>query len=749
MVLWILSGFLLAGCVPESIESQRSTPTIFSQSVIEATPTVEGGGSGRIIFSSYREGESEIFTMGMDGSGMIRLTEDTARLNQPTWSPDGSHIAYVRREWPTNLEIYVMKADGSDQIRLTHDFHSFDIEPDWSPDGSQIAFASSQYGYLDIFSIDLDTHQQTRLTDNLGIDSSPDWSPDGEQIVYRSERDENNEIFIMNADGSGKRNLTDHVASDTDPAWSPDGSKIAFVSDREGFEDIYLMNSDGSDSVRLTKSMAKDTYPAWSPDGKLIAFYSDRSGNFEIYVMKADGSNQIPVTDHGDFDGFPDWEPQPSDLQTVFIQPPYSINPEIIDWLRHNAFLISRITPRAFSNDLLPLKDIFEEAHIVALGEATHGTSESILLKFRLVKFLITELDFNKIIFAIDWETANLLNDFLHNAGVDDPTEILATLDDANWSTEEMTYFFNMLHSYPNVLGQTWPSVSVSGYHNITPNLPMDLVIEFLEWVDPEAAEVAEERYNCFRKYQPNWFMYSNISRDQMIQCSDNLLSVYEDLLDHQDEYISISTPEEVSFAILSGQLVAHLEEPYRIEELYFDEASRIRNTAESIQWLIEQGGEDDKVILWVDNFAIADYDDTSFSVGFYASLGDHLKKLYGEELVTSGFAFYAGEVNARSFEFGTPIMVHQVPPPPESSFEWIAHHLGWPAFLLDLREIDLNQPGAVWLDQPLYLHGIGEYYHEDDPESYLFQFHLPTAFDAIIYIDKVTPSHLLPSPEE
>jgi hypothetical protein len=89
MILWILMGFLLAGCVTESLESQSSTPTIFSQSVSvsESTPTVDGGGSGRIVFSSYREGESEIFTMSVDGSGMTRLTTDTARLNQPTWPP--------------------------------------------------------------------------------------------------------------------------------------------------------------------------------------------------------------------------------------------------------------------------------------------------------------------------------------------------------------------------------------------------------------------------------------------------------------------------------------------------------------------------------------------------------------------------------------------------------------------------------------------------------------------------------------
>ncbi len=749
VLTWMLIGFLLAGCAAEAIENQKGTATFFSKAEIKATPTIYGGGSGRIVFSSYREGESEIFTMGVDGSGLIRLTEDSARLNQPTWSPDGSHIAYVRLEWLTNLEIYVMEADGSDQIRLTYNFQAYDIEPDWSPDGSQIAFASSQYGLLDIFTINLDDFQQTRLTENLGVDSSPDWSPSGEQIVYRSEREENNEIFVMNADGSEKKNLTNHLASDTDPAWSPDGSMIAFVSDREGFEDIYVMNTDGSDPIRLTNSMAKDTYPAWSPDGRLIAFYSDRSGNFEIYVMNADGSNQIPITDHGDFDGFPDWEPESSDLQTISIQPPYTIDPEIITWLHQNAIMIPSITPRAYYDDLLSTKEVFEEVRVVALGESARGTQESILMKLLLVEFLITELDFNKIIFTIDWETANLLNDYIHNiAGVDNPAEILITLDDATWSTGEMTYFFTMLHSLRYTFGQSRRSISVSGFHNITPDLPMDQVIEFLERVDPDAAEEAVAQYNCFRRYEPNWFMYAEVSPDQKDQCSDALHSVYEDLIDHQGEYETVSTSEEFSFALSSAQLVTHFEEPYRIENFEIDGLFHIRNLAESIQWLVEQGGKDDKVILWADNISIADVD-AALPTEFPLGLGHSLKTSYGDEMLSIGFSFYAGEVNARSIEIGNPIVTHQVSPPPENTFGWIVHNLGWPAFLLDLRGIDLNHPGVTWLDQPLYLHSVGQYYYEEDPGSYLTQFHLPTAFDAIIYIDEVTPSHLLPSPDE
>lgn len=84
-----------------------TTPAPTQTYPIQLTPTITipltpiGGGTGRIVFSSYREGESEIYSMNSDGSGVKRMTEDVERLNQPTWSPDGNYIAYVRREWPT------------------------------------------------------------------------------------------------------------------------------------------------------------------------------------------------------------------------------------------------------------------------------------------------------------------------------------------------------------------------------------------------------------------------------------------------------------------------------------------------------------------------------------------------------------------------------------------------------------------------------------------------------------------------
>ena len=79
----------------------------------------------------------------------------------------------------------------------------------------------------------------------------------------------NYEIFVMDADGSNQTRLTDDPARDADPSWSPDGTRIAFASsrDRNWNYEIYVMDADGSNQTRLTDSPARDSKPFWGPAG--------------------------------------------------------------------------------------------------------------------------------------------------------------------------------------------------------------------------------------------------------------------------------------------------------------------------------------------------------------------------------------------------------------------------------------------------------------------------------------------------
>jgi Tol biopolymer transport system component len=165
-------------------------------------------------------------------------------------------------------------------------------------ENGKIAFTSTRDGNGEIYAINADGSEQTRLTNDRHNDGNPDWSPDGTKIAFESIRPGGiaYEIWVMNADGSDPRMLTSNDANDLNPSWSPDGTKIAFRSDRDP-AGIYVMNADGSGETNISNNPPV-SHPSWSPDGTKIAFQRYIDGNWEIYVMNADGSGQTNISNN-------------------------------------------------------------------------------------------------------------------------------------------------------------------------------------------------------------------------------------------------------------------------------------------------------------------------------------------------------------------------------------------------------------------------------------------------------------------
>jgi hypothetical protein len=146
-------------------------------------------------------------------------------------------------------------------------FFGWDQNPRWSPDGSRIAFDSTRHGLdnKELYVMNADGSNQTRLTDNIDEDRFPSWSPDGQRIAFRRGGGPTHGINIINRDGTNPV----HVTNDGDaPVWSPDG--LRFVTAQPdiniGFKPaLFILNIDGTNKVKITNNSFSSFSPAWAP----------------------------------------------------------------------------------------------------------------------------------------------------------------------------------------------------------------------------------------------------------------------------------------------------------------------------------------------------------------------------------------------------------------------------------------------------------------------------------------------------
>ena len=216
-----------------------------------------------------------------------------------------------------NYEIYVMNPDGTNATRLTHDT-AIDDFPDISPDGGKITFESTRNGSSEIYVMNPDGSNQTRLTFS-GSNTNPAFSPDATKIVFVSTRTGGRGVWVINSDGTNETQLATFTADGGGrPHFSPDGSKIVFDWDISFGGSlrgqIFIMNADGSSLLNITNDSSIDDYdPAYSPDGTKIVFSSDRpdsfepGANYQIHIMNADGTGETDLSNNTSNDVDPSW----------------------------------------------------------------------------------------------------------------------------------------------------------------------------------------------------------------------------------------------------------------------------------------------------------------------------------------------------------------------------------------------------------------------------------------------------------
>ncbi|MCI0697479.1 serine/threonine-protein kinase [candidate division KSB1 bacterium] len=223
-----------------------------------------------------------------------QITFDHALVSYVDVSPDGQRLLFSS-DRGGNADVWMMTlADGSLQ-QLTTD-PALDFQPMWSPDGKQIAFHSARSGNRDIWVMPASGGPARQLTRHDASDMWPVWSPDGQEIAFASMRGGNFDIWVIQSTGGEARQLTSHPASDQWPQWSPDGKWLVFASEREAeFFRLWRMPAEGGQPELLTEARAGRTL--WSKSGTRIYFVKSTEGTLTLWELSIETGRERQVMD--------------------------------------------------------------------------------------------------------------------------------------------------------------------------------------------------------------------------------------------------------------------------------------------------------------------------------------------------------------------------------------------------------------------------------------------------------------------
>ena len=405
--------------------------------------------------------------------------------------------------------------------------------------------------------------------------------------------------------------------------------------------------------------------------------------------------------------------------------------------------LIYQSSEHFSSIDHVNLDNLMErigDSRLILLGEASHGTAEFYDMRARITQELIEKKGVNIIAVEADWPDATHIDHYIHGSSPDlflknQPFSRFPTWMWANHSVLDFVYW---LKAHNDTRKDPDQQVGFYGLDLYSLYSSIEVVLHYLEKVDPETAEVARLRYGCLMPWASDPAMYSRVTiTKQYRECEDEVLAMLRDLHNKRMEY-SRADGERFFDAEQNARIVSNAERYYRT--MYFAENNswnqRDQHMFETLQSVLHFKGPDAKAVIWEHNSHIGDARATEMSARGELNVGQLVRQEYGDAAYLIGFGTDHGMVAAAS-EWGGPMEIKQVLPSHRDSYEHVCHEVDTANFLLPLKK-PLKEITRAKLLRERLERAIGVIYRpETELQSHYFYASLPHQFDEYIWFDE------------
>lgn len=410
------------------------------------------------------------------------------------------------------------------------------------------------------------------------------------------------------------------------------------------------------------------------------------------------------------------------------------------------------------ADDYDALLDLIGDSRFVLLGEASHGTHEFYNARAEITRRLIKEKGFNVVAVEADWPDAYRVNSYVRGVGnatdADDALAAFRRFPNWMWRNLDVRAFVGWLHQHNAALPPGQPMVGFYGLDLYSMYNSIEAVLNYLDKVDPAAAQRARQRYGCFHRYGEDPQLYGYAASAGVETCEDAVVEQLIELRERAAEYARRDgrvIEDEHFYAEQNARLVRDAEAYYRAMFRGRHSSWNLRDThmADTLDALVQhfdQQGQRTKAVVWEHNSHLGDARATELGAAGEVNVGQLVRERHNDAAVLVGFSTYTGSVTAAS-DWGGPAERKRVRPALKGSFEDLFHATEMPNFLLTLRNSGLL---AEKLRAPLLERAIGVIYRpQSERISHYFTAHLSDQFDAVIHFDETRAvAPLLRNPE-